>query len=72
MLVYGVVIPCLPMLVIDRLKGNSAMVGFLFGCYGMLKKKEKSLNSFIDNCECSLWFTYRNSRVCNLIRSLSK
>lgn len=35
MLVYGVVIPCLPMLVIDRLKGNSAMVGFLFGCYGM-------------------------------------
>ncbi|GAA5798433.1 major facilitator superfamily domain-containing protein [Helicostylum pulchrum] len=33
MLVYGVVIPCLPMLVIERLKGNSAMVGFLFGCY---------------------------------------
>ncbi|KAL0095354.1 major facilitator superfamily domain-containing protein [Phycomyces blakesleeanus] len=33
MLVYGVVIPCLPMLVIDRLKGNSTMVGFLFGCY---------------------------------------
>ncbi|KAI7903711.1 major facilitator superfamily domain-containing protein [Cokeromyces recurvatus] len=33
MLVYGVVIPCLPKLVIDRLKGNSTMVGFLFGCY---------------------------------------
>ncbi|KAI8330641.1 major facilitator superfamily domain-containing protein [Chlamydoabsidia padenii] len=33
MLVYGVVIPCLPMLVIDRLHGDSTMVGFLFGCY---------------------------------------
>ncbi|CAO3609290.1 unnamed protein product [Mucor hiemalis] len=33
MLVYGVVIPCLPVLVIERLKGDSAMVGFLFGCY---------------------------------------
>ncbi|KAG2200916.1 hypothetical protein INT47_003151 [Mucor saturninus] len=33
MLVYGVVIPCLPILVIDRLKGDSTMVGFLFGCY---------------------------------------
>ncbi|KAI8968014.1 major facilitator superfamily domain-containing protein [Mycotypha africana] len=33
MLVYGVVIPCLPMLVIERLKGNSTMVGLLFGCY---------------------------------------
>jgi hypothetical protein len=34
MLVYGVVIPCLPILVIDRLEGDSTMVGFLFGCYG--------------------------------------
>ncbi|CAO3587100.1 unnamed protein product [Absidia cylindrospora] len=33
MLVYGVVIPCLPMLVINRLHGDSTMVGFLFGCY---------------------------------------
>ncbi|KAG1113532.1 hypothetical protein G6F42_014437 [Rhizopus arrhizus] len=33
MLVYGVVIPCLPILVIDRLEGDSTMVGFLFGCY---------------------------------------
>ncbi|KAG1169514.1 hypothetical protein G6F70_008327 [Rhizopus microsporus] len=33
MLVYGVVIPCLPLIVIERLKGDSTMVGFLFGCY---------------------------------------
>ncbi|KAI8985125.1 major facilitator superfamily domain-containing protein [Pilobolus umbonatus] len=33
MLVYGVVIPCLPIIVIERLKGDSSMVGFLFGCY---------------------------------------
>lgn len=36
MLVYGVVIPCLPILVIERLKGDSTMVGFLFGCYGKI------------------------------------
>jgi DHA1 family solute carrier family 18 vesicular amine transporter 1/2 len=36
MFVYGVVIPCLPIIVIDRLKGDSTMVGFLFGCYGMI------------------------------------
>lgn len=34
MLVYGAVIPCLPIIIIDRLKGDSTMVGFLFGCYG--------------------------------------
>ncbi|CAO3645910.1 unnamed protein product [Cunninghamella echinulata] len=33
MLVYGVVIPCLPMLVIERLGGDSTMVGLLFGVY---------------------------------------
>ncbi|KAI9281845.1 major facilitator superfamily domain-containing protein [Sporodiniella umbellata] len=33
MLVYGVVIPCLPLIVIKRLNGDSTMVGFLFGCY---------------------------------------
>ncbi|KAI8884218.1 MFS general substrate transporter [Backusella circina FSU 941] len=33
MLVYGVVIPTLPILVIDRLHGDSAKVGFLFGIY---------------------------------------
>ncbi|OBZ82483.1 putative MFS-type transporter C18.02 [Choanephora cucurbitarum] len=33
MLVYGVVIPCLPALVIERLHGSSTMVGLLFGCY---------------------------------------
>lgn len=33
MLVYGVVIPCLPLIVLERLKGDSTMVGFLFGCY---------------------------------------
>ncbi|KAI8332369.1 major facilitator superfamily domain-containing protein [Chlamydoabsidia padenii] len=33
MITYGVVIPCLPKLVMDRLGGDSSMVGFLCGCY---------------------------------------
>lgn len=37
MLVYGAVIPCLPIIVIDRLNGDSTMVGFLFGCYGRMR-----------------------------------
>ncbi|KAI8149363.1 major facilitator superfamily domain-containing protein [Fennellomyces sp. T-0311] len=33
MLTYGAVLPVLPTLIIKKLKGNSSMVGFLFGCY---------------------------------------
>ncbi|CAO3695848.1 unnamed protein product [Umbelopsis ramanniana] len=33
MVVYGVVIPVLPLLVVERLHGDSRMVGLLFGCY---------------------------------------
>lgn len=34
MLTYGAVLPVLPNLVMKRLKGDSSMVGFLFGSYG--------------------------------------
>ncbi|KAI9260631.1 major facilitator superfamily domain-containing protein [Phascolomyces articulosus] len=33
MLTYGAILPVLPTLIIKKLKGDSAMVGFLFGCY---------------------------------------
>ncbi|KAI9484748.1 major facilitator superfamily domain-containing protein [Zychaea mexicana] len=33
MLTYGAVLPVLPTLIIKKLKGDSSMVGFLFGCY---------------------------------------
>ncbi|KAI9322462.1 major facilitator superfamily domain-containing protein [Dichotomocladium elegans] len=33
MLTYGAILPVLPTMIIQRLKGDSSMVGFLFGCY---------------------------------------
>lgn len=33
MVVYGIVVPILP-LIVEKLGGDSKAVGFLFGCYG--------------------------------------
>jgi hypothetical protein len=38
MIFYGVILPTLPIIVIERLKGDSTMVGFLFGSSGNKRK----------------------------------
>lgn len=34
MIVYGIVVPILPLIVHERLGRDSKSIGFLFGCYG--------------------------------------
>ena len=46
MVVYGIVVPILPLIVKERLGLDSQAVGFLFGCYG-----KAFISNIIDNIQ---------------------